>query len=104
MSKEIYVFEGKKFVPLYACDNCGKALGEIACSNSKGGSYCSARCADADEPKTCVEDDPNDRILELIANLSMKIAELERKVGIIDEYNDELLDFRNKLKEALRDE
>lgn len=33
----------------YNCNRCGKELGEIACTNSYGGSFCSATCATHDE-------------------------------------------------------
>jgi hypothetical protein len=36
----------------YFCDNCSTKLGEIACSNQYGGSYCSSKCAKEDEMRT----------------------------------------------------
>lgn len=35
----------------YHCNDCGDELGEVACSNKYGGSYCSATCANNAEEK-----------------------------------------------------
>lgn len=60
-------------IPVYSCDNCGSRLGESACSNSKGGSYCSAKCADEAEPTPDIHD--------LFANLAQRVTSLERING-----------------------
>jgi hypothetical protein len=67
--------------PLYTCDRCGKALGETACSNSTGGAYCSAKCADADEPQVEVDErDVSPKVIDMLANLAQRITEIERKL------------------------
>jgi hypothetical protein len=67
--------------PLYTCDRCGKALGEVACSNSTGGAYCSAKCADADEPQVEVDGrDASPSVIDMLANLAQRITEIERKL------------------------
>lgn len=68
--------------PVHECDHCGKALGEFACTNSKGGSYCSAKCADADE-----ETSPT--VHEMLANLSEQIVKLNRRIDRLADANEQ---------------
>ena len=66
--------------PIYTCDKCGKPLGETACSNQKGGSYCSVDCAKDDD-----ESEASKSVLDLLASLAQKIVELERKIDRLEE-------------------
>jgi len=59
--------------PVHECDQCGKALGDNACTNSKGGSYCSAKCANADE-----ETSPT--VHDMLANLSERLVKLDHRI------------------------
>jgi hypothetical protein len=98
----LYHFQYRVLKPLYTCDRCGKALGEVACSNSTGGSYCSAKCADADEPQAEVDErDASPKVIDMLANLAQRITELERYADITrDKYeliNDRLSELERKL-------
>lgn len=68
--------------PVHECDQCGKALGDNACTNSKGGSYCSAKCAKADE-----ETSPT--VHEMLANLSEQIVKLNRRIDRLADANEQ---------------
>lgn len=70
----IYAEEYHVIIPVYSCDNCGSRLGESACSNSKGGSYCSVKCAGEEECSPDVQD-------ESTPDISSRITSLERIVG-----------------------
>jgi hypothetical protein len=70
--------------PVHECDQCGKALGELACTNSKGGSYCSAECANADE-----ETSPT--VHEMLANLSEQIVKLNRRIDRLADANEQAI-------------
>lgn len=54
--------------PIYTCGTCGEGLGELCCTSEKSGSYCSLKCA---EPTPTVHD--------LLANLTRRLAKLERE-------------------------
>jgi hypothetical protein len=68
--------------PVHECDQCGKALGEFSCTNSKGGSHCSAKCANADE-----ETSPT--VHEMLANLSEQIVKLNRRIDRLADANEQ---------------
>jgi hypothetical protein len=70
--------------PVHECDQCGKALGDNACTNSKGGSYCSAKCAKADE-----ETSPT--VHEMLANLSEQIVKLNRRIDRLADANEQAI-------------
>lgn len=70
----IYADEYHVIIPVYFCDNCGSRLGESACSNSKGGSYCSVKCAGEEECSPDVQD-------ESTPDISSRVTSLERIVG-----------------------
>jgi hypothetical protein len=70
--------------PVHECDQCGKALGDNACTNSKGGSYCSAKCANADE-----ETSPT--VHEMLANLSEQIVKLNRRIDRLADANEQAI-------------
>lgn len=67
--------------PVYTCDNCEETLGESACSNRKGGSYCSAKCADEDEELVGVDSSQaSPEVLDLLANLARRVTSLEQQL------------------------
>jgi hypothetical protein len=70
--------------PVHECDQCGKVLGDNACTNSKGGSYCSAKCAKADE-----ETSPT--VHEMLANLSEQIVKLNRRIDRLADANEQAI-------------
>jgi hypothetical protein len=70
--------------PVHECDQCGKALGDNACTKSKGGSYCSAKCANADE-----ETSPT--VHEMLANLSEQIVKLNRRIDRLADANEQAI-------------
>jgi hypothetical protein len=78
----ILPYEYRVLEPVHKCDQCGKALGELACTNSKGGSYCSAKCANADE-----ETSPT--VHEMLANLSEQIVKLNRRIDRLADANEQ---------------
>jgi hypothetical protein len=78
----ILPYEYRVLEPVHECDQCGKALGDNACTNSKGGSYCSAKCAKADE-----ETSPT--IHEMLANLSEQIVKLNRRIDRLADANEQ---------------
>lgn len=61
---------------IHTCDYCVVRIGEMACSNSIGGSYCSVRCADIAEVEA--EGSNPKSTDDIIANLARRVAELER--------------------------
>jgi hypothetical protein len=82
--KFILPYEYRVLEPVHECDRCGKALGELACANSKGGSYCSAKCANADE-----ETSPT--VHEMLANLSEQIVKLNRRIDRLADANEQAI-------------
>ncbi|MED3832959.1 hypothetical protein [Peribacillus frigoritolerans] len=74
-------------IPVYSCDNCGSRLGEVACSNSKGGSYCSVKCAD-EEDGSPVDSEPAEPTpdIDIMANLVARVHELEMKLAAKEEF------------------
>ena len=83
----IYHFQYLVLEPLHTCDKCGKPLGETACSNQKGGSYCSVDCAKADD-----ETEASKTVLDLLANLAQRVTELERNLTEVDSKVEMTLD------------
>jgi hypothetical protein len=78
----ILPYEYRVLEPVHKCDQCGKALGEFSCTNSKGGSHCSAKCANADE-----ETSPT--VHEMLANLSEQIVKLNRRIDRLADANEQ---------------
>lgn len=110
----------------YTCGNCNTQLGEAACSNSKGGSYCSVKCADEAEPTldelmakmpTESEREYSPDIYDLLANLTTRVRDLEMKSAAKEEFacyvdkrltkleriTGELVRAKNSLESQLRD-
>ena len=70
---------------IYTCDRCEAKLGDVACTNSKGGNYCSRICADKAEGK-CVEvnaSQASPAVIEMLANLSRRIVQLEDEIDTL---------------------
>lgn len=61
---------------IHVCDYCEIRLGEVACSNSIGGSYCSVRCANTAESEANTSPKTTD---DIIANLVARVAKLEQR-------------------------
>jgi hypothetical protein len=80
----ILPYEYHVLEPVHECDQCGKALGDNACTNSKGGSYCSVKCAKADE-----ETSPT--VHEMLANLSEQIVKLNRRIDRLADANEQAI-------------
>jgi hypothetical protein len=82
----VYVYDEyyRTLEPVHECDQCRKALGELACTNSKCGSYCSANCANADE-----ETSPT--VHEMLANLSEQIVKLNRRIDRLADTNEQAI-------------
>lgn len=83
--------EYRVLVPLHTCDKCGEPLGELACSNQKGGSYCSVDCAKADDELTETTEASKSTI-DLLTNLALRVTELERKLTEVDNKVEMTLD------------
>lgn len=80
----VYQFQFRVLEPLWTCGNCGAGLGETACGNSAGGSYCSAKCADAREPDTTAEPaQPSESLLDLFAKITMRLMQLEDELETV---------------------
>lgn len=62
----------------YNCNKCGVELGEMACSNQFGGSFCSAKCADEDQCN-------RERIINLETSNHIPLSDIG--VSGIREYN-----------------
>jgi TolA-binding protein len=81
-------------IEIYVCDNCGTKLGELACGNSKGGSYCSVECAEQAELSTVADS----QFLDLIANLARRVASLEQQLsatqGNVEKLAEELANVK----------
>jgi septal ring factor EnvC (AmiA/AmiB activator) len=90
-------------IEIYVCDNCGTKLGELACGNSKGGSYCSVECAEQAELSTVADS----QFLDLIANLARRVASLEQQLsatqGNVEKLAEELANTKHHTYSIERD-
>jgi hypothetical protein len=88
---------------IYVCDYCGTELGEEACGNSKGGAYCSVKCADAGETNEVSATEGDDKsIIDLLANLARRVTELENGVAKQHATNRGVSDCLTMISDNLR--
>lgn len=84
-AKEYYVIKPVEEPKIYTCDRCETKLGDIACTNSKGGNYCSRICADKAEGNHVEVDESqaSPEVIEMLGNLAVRINELERQIDVL---------------------
>lgn len=67
--------------PAHPCDNCGTALGDIACSNGEGGTYCSNKCAGNDDLPAVDATQASPQVIDMLANLARRVTSLEAQLS-----------------------
>jgi hypothetical protein len=83
---EYHVLEPMK----HYCGWCSAELGEIACSNNRGGSYCSAQCADADEEVEPQLTEINaEKVIDMITELAQTVAQQQREIDRLKQLTEE---------------